>query len=98
MTIQVTIPDMLRRYTKGAEVVEVEGSTLDEVIHDLDVNYKGLRHRLIAFDGALYRFFDVCVNGVDVRSAASLATAVSHGDSVSIVPIGSMWSPCTRGG
>ena len=53
MAIEVRIPTILRTHTKGEKRVEATGSTLEEVIADLDTNHSGLRERLIK-DGKLH--------------------------------------------
>ena len=43
MSIEVRIPTILRSYTDGAKTVEGQGSTLDELIADLESRHAGLR-------------------------------------------------------
>lgn len=43
----VAIPSHLESYTGGAREVRAQGSTLSEVISDLDRQYPGLRFRII---------------------------------------------------
>jgi sulfur-carrier protein len=45
--MRVSIPSHLDRYTGGARELDAAGSTLDEVIHDLDRRFPGLRFRII---------------------------------------------------
>jgi MoaD family protein len=86
MAIEVRIPTILRSYTGGAKSVEASGSSLSEVITDLDARHPGLRGRLITDDGGLHRFVNVYVNDEDVRFTGALSTALSDGDSVTILP------------
>lgn len=44
--MKVFIPDALRSYTQ-APFVEASGSTLDELLNDLDAHYPGIRFRMI---------------------------------------------------
>ena len=46
MAIEVRIPTILRTYTDGEKAVQGAGSTLDELITDLDSRHKGLRDRV----------------------------------------------------
>ena len=85
MAIEVSIPTVMRQFTEGAKHVEGSGTTLDELIVDLDSRYAGLRERLIA-DGALQRFVNVYVNDEDVRFLGGLATPLSDGDAVTVLP------------
>jgi hypothetical protein len=43
----VTIPQPLLSYTGQADRVEASGETLDELLHDLDRQYPGIRFRMI---------------------------------------------------
>jgi len=85
MAIEVRIPTILRSYTDGAKQVEGTGSTLDELIADLEQRYGGLRARLID-DGSLRRFVNVYLNDEDVRFLAGLETPVKDGDTVTVLP------------
>ncbi|KAA5837283.1 MoaD/ThiS family protein [Saccharopolyspora hirsuta] len=85
MAVQVSIPTILRTHTGGEKSVQAEGSTIAEVINDLDTNYSGLKSRLVK-EGSLHRFVNVYVNDEDVRFAGGLEAKVSDGDSVTILP------------
>jgi len=70
MAIEVRIPTILRSYTGGAKSVEGSGSTLDDLLSNLDAEHGGLRDRLV--DGEnLRRFVNVYLN--DEESASSAA-------------------------
>lgn len=47
MQVKVIVPSQLRSYTNGASEVHAEGSTLDEVLVDLDRQFPGFRFRVI---------------------------------------------------
>ncbi len=85
MSIEVRIPTILRNYTGGQKSVEGAGSTLDEVISDLDGRYDGLRGRLVDESG-LRRFVNVYLNDEDVRFIGGLDAPVSDGDTVTVLP------------
>jgi molybdopterin converting factor small subunit len=85
MSVSVSVPTILRPVTKGEKTVSAEGSTLAEVITDLDSRYTGLGDRLIK-NGALHRFVNIYVNDEDVRFTGGLETAVGEGDNVTILP------------
>jgi molybdopterin synthase sulfur carrier subunit len=86
MAIEVRVPTILRSYTGGAKVVEGSGSTLSELLDDLDAKHSGLKGRLITPEGGLHRFVNIYVNDEDVRFQGSLDAKVSDGDSVTILP------------
>ncbi|ADG87661.1 molybdopterin synthase sulfur carrier subunit [Thermobispora bispora] len=85
MAIEVRIPTILRSYTGGAKAVTAEGSTLKEVIGDLDARHPGLKDRLVDESG-LRRFVNVYLNDEDVRFLGGLDTPVSDGDTVTVLP------------
>lgn len=83
--IEVRIPTILRPFTKDQKVVSASGSTLEEVIADLDRQYPGLGERLLE-NGALRRFINVYINDEDVRFLGGLTAAVKGGDSITVLP------------
>ena len=85
MAIEVRIPTILRSYTGGAKAVEGSGATLADLISDLEERHSGLRERLVD-DSGLRRFVNVYINDEDVRFLGGLATPVSDGDTVTVLP------------
>jgi molybdopterin synthase sulfur carrier subunit len=85
MPVSVKIPTQLRAATDGDATVEVEGSTVGEVLDSLYERYGELRSR-IAEDGGLRRFVNVYVGGEDIRFLDGLDTEVRDGDEVTILP------------
>ncbi len=85
MAIEVRIPTILRTYTDGAKQVEGAGSTLGELIEDINGRFSGLGDRLVA-DGGLRRFVNVYLNDEDVRFLGGLETPVKDGDTVTVLP------------
>jgi molybdopterin synthase sulfur carrier subunit len=85
MTVTVSIPTILRTHTGGEKRVTAAGGTLQAVISDLEANYSGISERLMD-NGKLNRFVNIYVNDEDVRFSGGLDTAISDGDSVTILP------------
>ena len=85
MAIEVRIPTILRTHTGGEKVVEGDGSTLGDLIADLETRHSGLQARLID-DGKLRRFVNVYLNDEDVRFLSGLDTPVKDGDTVTVLP------------
>jgi MoaD family protein len=89
MAVEVRIPTILRTYTGGEKAVSGEGSTLSELIENLEASHPGLKERLIdAKDGQgdLRRFVNVYVNDEDVRFTGGLETKLDDGDQVVVLP------------
>jgi len=82
----VKLPTILRSQAGGEKQVDVDGSTLREVLSDLETRYPGITSTVLTEDGALHRFVNVYVNDEDVRYLRSLETEVRDGDTVSILP------------
>ncbi len=85
MSVEVSIPAILRTHTGGQKRVTANGATLQAVIADLEANYSGILERLVD-DGKLNRFVNIYVNDEDVRFSGGLATEIGDGDSVTILP------------
>jgi molybdopterin converting factor small subunit len=85
MAVTVSIPTILRTHTDGQKSVEASGTTLAEIIDNLEANHAGLKQRLVK-EGALHRFVNVYVNDEDVRFSGGLDAAVADGDTVTILP------------
>lgn len=86
MPVTVKVPTILRTHTGGEGRVEGQGTTVREVLDDLEGRYPGIRSRLVTDEGVLHRFVNVYVNDEDVRYLGSLETEVRDGDVVSILP------------
>ncbi|GHH85872.1 molybdopterin synthase sulfur carrier subunit [Streptomyces sulfonofaciens] len=86
MSVNVRIPTILRNYTGGQSEVPAEGTTLGEVIADLETRHAGISARVLDDQGKLRRFVNVYVNDDDVRFADGLETATPDGAGVSIIP------------
>ena len=86
MSVMVRIPTPLRRMTGGKDKVEVESTTLGEMVENLELTYPGFKERLVDENGDLRYFVNIYINGEDVRFLQGLQTSTSTGDEVSIVP------------
>ena len=86
MAYRVLIPTPLRPYTDQQDAVEVEGSTVGEVLSSLTARYGELRRHLYSDEGKLRSFVNIYVNDDDIRYLEREATALKAGDVVSIVP------------
>ncbi len=82
----VRIPPVLRASAGGDKQVEVEATTVGEVIAALIARYPTLEGQLLTPDGELNRFVNVYVDGQDVRFLQERATPVGPTDTVIILP------------
>src|SRR5438132_13789389 len=86
MSLKVVLPAPLRKYTAGADIVELEASTVQGVIDALDNRFPGIRGGVCETSGSLRRFINIYVDGEDVRFLNDLATTVADGAEIAIVP------------
>jgi proteasome lid subunit RPN8/RPN11/molybdopterin converting factor small subunit len=85
MSVEVSIPTILRTHTGGEKRVRATGATLQAVISDLESHYSGISQRLVD-NGKLHRFVNIYVNDEDVRFSGGLDSEISDGDAVTILP------------
>jgi molybdopterin converting factor small subunit len=86
MSVTVRVPTTLRTLTQGASEVEVDGTTVGEVLKALDQAHPGFSDKLLDDGGQLRRFVNVFVADDDVRFLDGMDTAVPDGETLSIIP------------
>ncbi|HHD10920.1 MAG TPA: MoaD/ThiS family protein [Deltaproteobacteria bacterium] len=86
MAVKVRIPTPLRKLTEGKDEVTAEGSTVKEVIEDLEKRYPGIKERICEEDGSIRKFVNLYVNDEDIRFKNNLDTELKDGDELSIIP------------
>jgi len=64
---KVAIPTPLRSYTNQQAWVEADGTTIDEVLRDLDRQFAGLRFRVVDEQGRLRKHMKVFLGDEAVR-------------------------------
>ena len=82
----IRIPTPLRNFTKGADEVRVQASSVQEAILNLGEQCPGILERILDKDGKVRSFVNVYVGSSDVRSLQGLGTALEDGAVLSIVP------------
>lgn len=80
--MKIRIPTPLHSYTKNLSVVDAEGTTLEEILRDLDRRYPGMRFRMIDEQDRIRPHMKIFVNSDQVLD---LKTAVKPTDDVMIV-------------
>ena len=86
MAVTVLIPTPLRPYVDGRDALEVEATSVGELLERLGGEHAALKRHLFADDGRLRSFVNVYVNDRDIRQLAQRETPVRSGDTVSIIP------------
>jgi MoaD family protein len=86
MAVKIKLPTQLRDAAGGASETSGSGATVGEVLESLYAEHGELRERLAGDDGELRRFVNVYLKGEDIRFLDGLATPVTDGDEVTILP------------
>ena len=86
MSSTVRVPTPLRPLAQGRDTVAVRGSTVREVLDDLERQCPGIRKRICDESGEVRRFVNVFLNDEDIVHVNGLDSPVSDGDVLSIVP------------
>ena len=86
MPVTVRIPTPLQRLTNGQGEVSCDGTTVTDLLSDLERRYPGIKERICDPQGKLRRFVNVFVNAEDIRFLQGDQTTVKDGDEVSIIP------------
>ena len=86
LRVIVTIPTVLRSYTKNNSEIVLVASTMEEALMKLNERFPGFWSLLVDEDGSLRKYVNIFVNEDDIRNKAGLATTLKGGDRVHIVP------------
>ena len=88
MPVIFHIPSALRDFTGGRSKVELEHSpaTLADALSALWTLYPGVRDRITTEQGQLRQHINVFIGDENVRYTGGLASPVSAGSEISIVP------------
>ena len=90
MIVPITfhIPGALREFTAGRSRVEIESSatTLADALSALWAHYPGVRDRLVTEQGQVRQHINIFIGDENVRYRGGLASPISSGSEISIVP------------
>jgi molybdopterin converting factor small subunit len=80
--VKVRIPTPLRSYTNEEKWVDCDGTTVADVLADLDAQFPGIRFRVVDEQGRLRQHMKIFVNQESVRD---LKTPLTDADEVTIM-------------
>lgn len=80
--MNVRIPSALRSYTGEVKSVQAVGSTVHEVICDLDRQFPGLRFRVVDEQGNLRQHMRIFLNDEAIRD---LSIQLNEGDDLTLM-------------
>ena len=87
MTIRVKVPAQLRSAVSGLSELEVDSADdLRGLISTLGTSHPDLVERILDESGEIRRFVNIYVGDEDVRFLDGLATPLTPGEVVSILP------------
>jgi len=84
--VTVRIPTALRRVTQGQGEVQIEATTIADLIENLEKEFPGIKERLVDENGEIRKFVNFFVNDEDIRFLQGKDTQLKDGDVVAIIP------------
>lgn len=84
--VKVYIPTSLRHLTGNRATIEVEGSTVAELLANLRSSYPEVAARVLDPQGGLPRYVNVYVNDREIDDLQGTGTPLQEGDQVAIIP------------
>jgi len=78
----VNIASPLRSYTHGASSVTAQGTTVEEILADLERRFPGICFRMIDEQGRIRQHIRIFVNAAGV---SDFSTGVANGDVVHLI-------------
>ena len=86
MRVKVRIPMLLQKLTQDRAEVVGNGSTIGELIDDLEKKFPGIKERICDETGKVRSFISIYVNEENVRFLQKGETPLKDGDEISIIP------------
>jgi sulfur-carrier protein len=86
MAVTVLIPTPLQKFTNDQATLQLQASTIQDLVEVMEQACPGVKNRLCSETGELRRFLNFYVNSEDIRFLEGMATPLKDGDEVSIVP------------
>lgn len=85
MAVEVRLAANLQKLVGGQKSVSAEGSTVREVLDDVESRHPGLKETVMT-EGEIHRFVNIYLNDEDIRFLEKLDTRLSDGDVLSVLP------------
>jgi MoaD family protein len=86
MPIQVHIPTPFRRVTNNIAQVELNVSTVRQLLDELEKRFSGMRGLVRNDAGEIHRHVNIYVNNEGIEALEGTATPLKDGDEVAIIP------------
>jgi molybdopterin converting factor small subunit len=86
MAVTVRLPGTLRDAVRGESKIQATGTTLGDVLADIDRRHPGFRSRVLDEQGGIRSYVNVYVGDRDARESGGLETVVPDGSEVMVIP------------
>lgn len=86
MSVTLHLPTVLSRLADNQRAIELEASTVRDVINGVAHRFPALSPRIKDDRGAPHPFLNIYLNDEDIRFNGGLDAAVKDGDEVTLVP------------
>lgn len=84
--IEVHFAAPLRPMVGGADLLNVEGKNLGEIINKLGITYPAFKERVFDINGCIKSSIHIFRNADDIRFLNGIETTLENGDVVLILP------------
>ncbi|MGN1223699.1 MAG: ubiquitin-like small modifier protein 1 [Ruminococcus sp.] len=86
MAVTVLIPTTLRIFTNQRSEIELDGTTVEEVLAALSDEYPEIKKALFDESGQLRSFINIFVNENNIKNLQGYQTTVKDGDEIMLIP------------
>lgn len=86
MAVTVLIPTTLRIFTNQRSEIELDGTTVEEVLAALSDEYPETKKALFDESGQLRSFINIFVNENNIKNLQGYQTTVKDGDEIMLIP------------
>jgi len=86
MAVTVLIPTTLRIFTNQRSEIELDGTTVEEVLAALSDEYPETKKALFDESGQLRSFINIFVNENNIKNLQKYQTTVKDGDEIMLIP------------
>ncbi len=95
MSVNVYIPTPFRHLVGNRASVKAKGSTVSDILNDLDVQFPGFKAQVVDASGERARHINIYVNQVEIENLEGESTPLNDGDEVAVIPALAGGAPTT---
>ena len=86
MGVSVYIPTPFRRVTQDKSKVELDVSSVEQLLNELEKSFSGMKGLVRDDAGEIHNHVNIYVNNEAIDALQGLATPLKDGDEVAIIP------------